>query len=589
MEEPEATPSAEQDDLTIAAEIRWLLKILQDRLPLKINDCADGLFQNMFPDSAIAQEFSLDKTKASIVFDYGIADYVRDTMIRDMEDIEWFVVYFFESEPLELEKYQMDIILRFWSEQAVHTKYWTTVFIETKSVKHFVDAFLAGLEDLNTDKILQVLVNSPNLSKYFVRLLRRELRLSRNPDFALLDMGLCIRKAMNKALLNSDIHSYANYDILKQLYDFFKNSRARRLYTRCTGSTDFPLKCSRTQWADNGPCLDRAIEVVDNLEMLFETFPNNADIQKLKRDTSVPLLKAQWAALRHVIFICNGFNFWRFQRCMPMTPLLYSSIILLLRYLMSKCMREDKIKIETTEELTIDALSLDELQNTTDDIDIGEEAQRLFDAETHSGAVVEVFKDRYRNFIRRLIMQILDGFPIQSPLVMGMSCFDPYIVHRAPNTVFYRLLILLQVMRKSNKILGFSEANVKKQFPRFVNEVQNIWSSEFEKFQPNINDLFKFYYKLIGEDQGFSDLWKLIKICLITSYCVDFEDAYEINEYLKNEDLPENSVVAQRIVYTALLEVGGANKFPISPTLIEYVRNAESKFEECMGSQSDED
>ena len=70
------------------------------------------VFKAMFPDSIIAQHMSCGPTKLSYLISFGIAPYFMDLLLKGLKDAPCFVVSFDESFNEELEKEQMDFIVR---------------------------------------------------------------------------------------------------------------------------------------------------------------------------------------------------------------------------------------------------------------------------------------------------------------------------------------------------------------------------------------------------------------------------------------------------------------------------------------------
>lgn len=57
------------------------------------------------------------------------------------------------------------------------------------------------------------------------------------------------------------------YNLLTHLYFLFKDSPSRRAqFTAITGSEIFPLKFCQTRWVENVQCLQRAIDIFENIK-----------------------------------------------------------------------------------------------------------------------------------------------------------------------------------------------------------------------------------------------------------------------------------------------------------------------------------
>ena len=78
------------------------------------------VFKAMFPDSIIAQHMSYGPTKLSYLISFGIAPYFMDLLLKELNV---FVISFDESSNEELEKEQMDFIVRYFKDGEVKSRY----------------------------------------------------------------------------------------------------------------------------------------------------------------------------------------------------------------------------------------------------------------------------------------------------------------------------------------------------------------------------------------------------------------------------------------------------------------------------------
>ena len=60
------------------AEIKWSMKVIQSHFSFQSCIDLNKLFYDMFPDSEIAQQFQLGKTKYAYLVNYGMALFVKD-------------------------------------------------------------------------------------------------------------------------------------------------------------------------------------------------------------------------------------------------------------------------------------------------------------------------------------------------------------------------------------------------------------------------------------------------------------------------------------------------------------------------------
>lgn len=89
------------------AEAIWLFQTIEDNRPFICNEKLGECFSSMFPDSQIARNISLGKTKTMYNITYGIAPYLS-SLIEDKIKGHEYVLLFDETMNKELQKKQMD-------------------------------------------------------------------------------------------------------------------------------------------------------------------------------------------------------------------------------------------------------------------------------------------------------------------------------------------------------------------------------------------------------------------------------------------------------------------------------------------------
>lgn len=134
-------------------------------------------FKRMFPDSKIGQNFCMGKTKGSYVICHGLAPHFKSNLQNDIMECQFYVIAFDESLNKVSQKCQMDLFIRFWSNntEKVETRYWTSVFLGRSTAENLLEGFLKGLENLDQTKLLQVSMDGPNVNLSFMKKLKAEL------------------------------------------------------------------------------------------------------------------------------------------------------------------------------------------------------------------------------------------------------------------------------------------------------------------------------------------------------------------------------------------------------------------------------
>ena len=95
------------------AEIRWVLKVVMMHVSYRSCLNLNELFMVMFSDSDIAQNFKMSKMKFSYMIVYGKAEYFHHSLLSLLKKSPFFTPLFDESLNDILNKYQIDIYIRF--------------------------------------------------------------------------------------------------------------------------------------------------------------------------------------------------------------------------------------------------------------------------------------------------------------------------------------------------------------------------------------------------------------------------------------------------------------------------------------------
>lgn len=180
--------------MTTRAEIRWALKNVASNRSFNSAGDESDILRDMFPDSEIAQKFALGSTKTSYVINYGLAPYFKESLRNEVKAAKHFVVCFDEALNKVAQKGQMDIVVRFYDEKAgeVRTRYFNSAFLGRAQATDLLQKFLEGLEDLSCQKILQVLMDGPNVNWSFLRKLQEHWQIEGDGhEASLLDLGSC--------------------------------------------------------------------------------------------------------------------------------------------------------------------------------------------------------------------------------------------------------------------------------------------------------------------------------------------------------------------------------------------------------------
>ena len=99
----------------LKSEVLWTLKVVKSHYSFHSSDDINDLFVTMFPDSAIARQFTCGETKVSYLCTFGLAPYFKSLLTKNVNREDGYVLLFDETLNVKNKMKQMDVHVRFWS------------------------------------------------------------------------------------------------------------------------------------------------------------------------------------------------------------------------------------------------------------------------------------------------------------------------------------------------------------------------------------------------------------------------------------------------------------------------------------------
>ena len=120
----------------------------------------------MFPDSKIANVFSLGRTKCGYYTNFGIAPYLKDLLISKVKASPIYAASYDESLNRVFQEEQMDIHLRYFNEetQMVESRYLDSPFVKRPNSGNLHNELLNSLSMVGAEKLIQISMDGPNLN-----------------------------------------------------------------------------------------------------------------------------------------------------------------------------------------------------------------------------------------------------------------------------------------------------------------------------------------------------------------------------------------------------------------------------------------
>ena len=146
------------------AEIRWCMKVVSSHFSLR--SCLDikDLFRSMFPDSAVANEFTCSKTKCGYLITYGLSPFFKKKMVDNVKASPYYSVMFDESMNKILQEEQMDLSVRYWdvNTNKVMSKYFNSKFFLCANANNISNGIVEGIGELQFSKCIHLSMDGPS-------------------------------------------------------------------------------------------------------------------------------------------------------------------------------------------------------------------------------------------------------------------------------------------------------------------------------------------------------------------------------------------------------------------------------------------
>lgn len=112
---------------TMKAEVIWVFNTVVKHQSYRSNDDVAELFELMFPDSKIAKTFSCGKDKTAYIARFGLAQFIKQDLVSKVSGP--FVIMFDESLNRATKNKQLDLHIRYWDGEKVHSRYLGSQFM----------------------------------------------------------------------------------------------------------------------------------------------------------------------------------------------------------------------------------------------------------------------------------------------------------------------------------------------------------------------------------------------------------------------------------------------------------------------------
>ena len=338
------------------AEILRALNVVEKGYSFNSCNGDKELYMKMFPDSKIAANYQMQRTKCTYLLEFGILPYIKELVKKDIKGSPF--TFHFDETTTEQVKKQYDGYVTYFSQKhsEIRTTYCGSLFVGKCAAPDLLVHFYEFMQQAGLDKefMIGLGMDGPKVNLLFEKMLLKEVPLVR--------LGSCSLHTVNtgfgKALLSLK-ECVTDFDQLAiDFHFFFKYSAARReQYRKCEEITGLVIKMMErhceSRWLSLEKVLLKLWEQWENLHEYFinqvPTLPyftgkkgvgQTARYGRIKSDL---LNKEIPVAMAFLVYFAQDFKIFikSFETSSPMIHLLFPRLMKLLRGVMGKFLKKD--------------------------------------------------------------------------------------------------------------------------------------------------------------------------------------------------------------------------------------------------------
>lgn len=577
-----------EKDATTKAEILWALQCVYSHLSMSAGGACIETMKLMFPDSNIASNIKLQRTKLTYTIVHGLAKHFLYELQDILKKVDCFTIAFDESLNKISEKEQIDIYIRYWDDETnkVLCQYYNSTFLGHTTAEDMLDALVLGLQPLDLKHIMQVSMDGPNVNIKLLRLLKEKLKISDLNDPIIFDIGTCGLHTLHNAFkAGIKAPKWEIIDFLRAIYNLFKNVPARRAdLIHYSGSSEFPLKFCAVRWLQNIVVAERAEKLLPNLRAYVEGVkntnrePTSYSYSKMVKRLSDPFIRSKLAYFKTIAGQLEPF-LKQFQSDAPLGPYLYTDLQNILQFMMSSFVKPEIMEKEKITE--IDVYDKTKLIGAKK-INLGfstRETIRSIDKFTDKDILI--FRTDCQLILQTICLKLLVKSPIKYKMVKGISFCDPSIIVSSVKVANFRFKTTLEIFVENHWVSGIVGDKLEREFSILCSNKSFIERSK--QFSRNEVRLDSFWTNIGIVFNLSSAMMNVLKKVLIFSHGnASVERGFSVNKECLITNLKEESLIAQRHVWSAINKVRGISNIIISKKFILDVRNARQYYEDAL-------
>lgn len=570
------------NDDVIRAEILWCLNLAKNNFSFR--SCEDlDILREMFPDSKIANDFSLGYTKAAYLITDGLAPHLLADQVQFINSSKTPVTLHYDESTQSQVKKQLDLHLRYWSEGGhVISTYYKSAMLGHAKGKDVADKILSIMKEdgINLDQLVSLSSDGPNVNKTIWTSIQGELTRAGHPG--LLNVGTCNIHVVHNAF-GYALNQFAPEipDLLIDIYTFFHNSAARRedlldYQVKLDIAQNLPMKHVPSRWLSIGPAVDRLLE---QTEVYVKYFKDLTKKPQKEQPTAKHYTRIVNTLLHHTADIRFKCLFLQtvipifskflciFQSQSPQIHVLHDSLVELLTSLLLKFIKGETVKMHMSSDIT--QVPYDDPAHY-----LAEEEMLAGDMWKKLGNSKKQFQLGVIKFFTVTVKHLVRALPLNNNLLKDATILNPL------NKGKYQCLELNRLMQSMGKHAPLEKNSVLDEWKLFqLDDNLPTWEKG--------DDVSNYWHQVFAQTDStgqlkYKHLAKVVRSVLVFAHGnADVERGFSENCNLVTENraqLSELTITSLRYVKDVVKHHGNVLKVPITRNMIKAVAGAHQQY-----------
>ena len=193
----------------------------------------------------------------------------------------------------------------------------------------------------------------------------------------------------------------------------------------------------------------------------------------------------------------------------------------------------------------------------TSDIKLPTASKSLFKNVKLTSGQKEIFLKKYHSFMIEIVSKFQERSPLRYAIVRNASSLNPTNMVNEGEASKIKFGGLIDLLFEHKRLTNNEANDAKNQYEDFLATAVGVnkdYFREFEFTNARIDDFFSFY---MSGKKNFDQLWKVtIFVCVLSHGQASIERGFNINKEVLVENLRDETMVSQRLVYDQVKATG---------------------------------